>query len=123
MKRILQLFFLFLVLAIALPAYAAKQVSGEVPQVQPLLPAPQGIAPNVSKNVQFHDPSHDGQFDASGTPVNGNQSDASQPEVAQATSAGPNQLDGPSGWVLAVIVAVGLLAWLVFWYKNRKSQS
>ena len=116
----------FIFIAVVYPmafAQAAKQVSGTVPDIQPVQPAPEGISPNVSKNIQFQDPSHEGQFDAEGNVINGSQSQqATEQQPSFSTSVLPEKIAaaGSGWWKYALIVLLLLGGGAVYWKVNRK---
>ena len=104
------------------PVFAAKMVTGSVPVVQPLQPAPVGVKPNLSHNVQYSDPSHVDNSGQSGAP-------SSNPTKSQITQLPGNQLINPGlkpgghnylVWSLVLIIC-GLIGWLIF--KHRKSNN
>ncbi len=125
-KNILAQFFslIFLFGIMVVPVYAAKQVQGEVPAYVPLQQAPIGVSPNVNNNVQFSDPAHQGQFDASGTlqtgadaNLDGKNSD-SHPDIIFA-SGNPSQTGGSKLWFIAGIIFI-LAIIAIFIKRNSK---
>lgn len=60
------LLILLVIFSFSSPVLAVKQVTGTVPEVKPLQPAPEGIYVNHSGNINYVDPSHKGQFDDEG---------------------------------------------------------
>jgi hypothetical protein len=107
-------------------ALAAKQVEGEVPAYVPLQQAPIGVSPNVNNNVQFSDPSHEGQFDASGTLQTGtntsldDKNTGSHPELIFAESKNNSSETGGSKlwFVIGLILMVIIIA--IFINRNGK---
>jgi hypothetical protein len=103
---------IFLSFAIFSPVFAAKIVPGTVPQVQPLQPAPAGISPGFTKNIQSK-----GQQIINGSFVNATNSQ----ENHTGPSFLPSKALGSQRWIgwLAALVLAGLIAW--FFYKKNKS--
>ena len=124
LAQLFSIFFLFGVMVF--PAYAAKQVQGDVPAYVPLQQAPIGVSPNVNNNVQFSDPSHQGQFDASGTlqtntDVNANgQNSNDQPELVFAENKTSGAVQGSSKlWlIIGLVFILGIIA--IFIKRNGK---
>ncbi|MBI5530947.1 MAG: hypothetical protein HY918_05650 [Candidatus Doudnabacteria bacterium] len=119
-------YFIFILVTAVCPltfVQAAKQVTGTVPEVQPVQPAPEGISPNVSKNIQFQDESHEGQFDAQGNVVNDNQAPQNLDESSHlVASALPVKIvaAGSSWWKYALVLLLLLGGGFVYWQVNRK---
>ncbi|HVY67982.1 MAG TPA: hypothetical protein VHA30_03770 [Patescibacteria group bacterium] len=116
MKRLFFGFFLaFGLSATALSAQAAKQIHGTVPELQPLQPAPAGIVPNVSNNIQDNPP-------AAAASAGGEVSRSAGEEQAPAAEPASMPAAGASRW--RVYVLAGLLAaaiiFLIWWFLGKK---
>ncbi len=128
--RVVKYFFIIFVsvLAIAAPAYAARQIQGTVPKVQPLQPPAVNIAPNLQNNVQYSDPSHAGQFDAAGNVVTQPQSQpgpASPGEnpVAAPASAPASPKSWPGGyWLILLVVLMAIVAFIWRLAKSKQNR-
>jgi len=121
MKRILQLLFLILALTVTMPAYAVTQAKGEVPNLAPLQPAPDGIAPNYSKNVQFSNPTYSGQSDTStGSDVSGQNNNSVEGDTNSSDGNSSNSSGFPSPWILVVIILVGGGALFWMWRRSKR---
>ena len=105
-------------------SYAARQVPGKVPDVQPLILPPADVVPNIQNNVQMSDPGH---------PVNtGSNNDTSQENDLgnQQSSESNGSLDETNLSSKAnshaattttwVIVALFLLGVGLFIYRSRR---
>jgi hypothetical protein len=103
-------------------ALAAKAAtSGEVPKVEPLLPPPEGIYPNVQNNIQFQDSSHPAEETAlPQAPDTKEQVDVDQAqESVFVKSAGvPASLGTKIFWLIFALAGVGFVAFSVF--RNQK---
>jgi len=116
----------FLSFAFVNPALAAKMVSGTVPQLKPLQPAPAGIFPAYSKNIQYQDPNYmpnSGSPNAAPRPKENQQLEPS-PVSGQPLATSALAQSGPARhyiwWLAALLAAVvlGFLGYLI--YKRRK---
>ena len=117
-------YFLILLLSFAFinPALAAKAVKGTVPQLKPLQPAPAGIFPAYSKNIQHQDVNY--------VPSNGNPNVKSAPEeqlpgqnpaLGQSSTAAALTQSSPARhyvWWIIVLLAALILGFFV--YKRRR---
>lgn len=124
MKYLLIFLFSF---AIFNPTVAARQVTGTVPQVQPLQPPPLGVYANPSGNIQFNDSSHQGQFDAEGNVVGepGNQAQSLNPQDQQSFGQGQMLANSNHPWFwslgLIILLVLGAAAFGINqWRKNGK---
>jgi flagellar basal body-associated protein FliL len=106
-------------------AFAAQTVKGTIPEVKPLQPAPPGVYPDVSNNIQ-----HTSQEKSASDNNNIGKSGELLPEnVAPVTvqPAAGNQTsrkNSTSIWVLVVILAVGgaSLAYILFRGNSKKKE-
>jgi hypothetical protein len=107
---------------VPLQALAAKAATGgEMPTVEPLLPPPEGIYPNVQNNIQFQDPSHPSEETAMPqSPDTQEQVDVDQPrESAAPKAAGMPVSQGTKiFWLIFALAGVGFVAFSVF--RNQK---
>ncbi len=102
MKYIIIILFSFILVA---PVYAAKQVQGEVPKVEPLQMPAAGVAPNINRNIQFVDPSRAGRVEPGQSGIVDKTLNESAPgEVA---SGATTPKSGRSVWWLIMIVVLG----------------
>jgi len=111
------LFIFLLSFAIISPVYAARKVPGSVPDVQPLQPIPAGVSPNIDKNIQFHDPSHEGQFDSSGNVVTGQGPDQAKPLNPQnepAVQPGQAAAAKGRGWIWPIVIILLIVGGAAF---------
>ena len=102
----------FISFFLAMPAYAAKQVKGDVPNVQPLQPPAVGVRPNYSKNIQYSDPSRP-------APVVPDQKKPEQ-NVAPIQQELSAQIHKSYPWALIVTLLLGLGALYLVWKNTRK---
>ena len=110
---------IFLSFVLIHPAYAAKQVSGSVPVVQPLQPPAAGISSNVSHNIQEQSPLNNealGQAPQA-MPTSSEQNPQAQNQTQSVPPAvAPYKKSSPWIWWLVILAVFGLFA---FWLKRK----
>jgi hypothetical protein len=105
------------------PALAAKAVKGTVPQLKPLQPAPAGIFPAYSKNIQHQDANYvpsNGSVNAVPRP-DGNQQLEPSPVPGQPPATAALAQSSPARhyvWWIIVLLAAFALGFLA--YKRRR---
>lgn len=129
MKKLFYLTAAAAFLLIALPAAGAAlapkpATGGEVPKVEPLLPAPEGIYPNLQKNIQFEDPSHPSGSDSlPQSAETQEQVDVDRaPEEAASAAAAEEAGSAAQGKIFFAVFVLGGIGFLAFAaFKNKKS--
>ncbi len=113
-------FTIFLIsLIFVLPAQAAKKVTGDVPEVQPLILPPEPVAPSYQNNIQMSDPAHptgsqpQDQQHNSPTEVQPNDNE-NQPSISQNSSSAPGR-----GALIIIIILFLLVAGFFVYRKMR----
>lgn len=119
------LFVIVFTLFLATPVLAAKQVNGTIPSVKPLQPMPEDVYVNYKGNVNFEDPSHQGQFDEEGNLNENTDSNASVEQRPLITfeenkvSKTENIISNYKSVIVTIIVIIVLVSSYIF-IKSRK---
>jgi hypothetical protein len=102
---------------VATPAYAAKEVKGEVPEVRPLQPPPVGVNPNINHSVQFSDPDHPLNPNVENSGTQGSEENLSQ-QIEDGSIAGvKNKKSYTFVWIVLILAAFGT----GYWFLRKKS--
>ena len=117
MKYILIIFLSFM---FAVPALAARQVSGTVPQVEPLQPPSQFAHPNISNNVQYQSVPGESSADGAASSSVANTVTASNDVALITTDSAPHNSTAPLIYFLLAVIGAAAVYVVYSRYSDKR---